>query len=36
MAERARLLGGEFKVRSVPGRGTTVTVEIAQKGVRSG
>ena len=28
MAERASLLGGEFKVRSVPGRGTTMTVEI--------
>ena len=28
MVERARLLGGEFKVRSTPGRGTTVTVEI--------
>jgi signal transduction histidine kinase len=35
MSERARLLGGEFKVRSAPGRGTTVTVEISQKGVRS-
>jgi signal transduction histidine kinase len=36
MAERARLLGGEFRVRSVPGRGTTIMVEIPQKGVRSG
>ena len=28
MAERASLLGGDFKVRSAPGRGTTMTVEI--------
>lgn len=28
MAERARLLGGEFKVRSTPGRGTIMTVDI--------
>ena len=36
MAERARLLGGEFKVRSTLGRGTTVIVEIALKGGRRG
>ena len=36
MAERARLLGGEIKVRSTPGRGTTVIVEIALKGGRRG
>lgn len=36
MAERARLLGGEFRVRSALGRGTIVTVEILHKGVRSG
>ncbi len=31
MAERTSLLGGEFKVRSMPGRGTVMTVEIRQK-----
>jgi signal transduction histidine kinase/ligand-binding sensor domain-containing protein len=31
MAERARLLGGEFHVRSAQGRGTMVTVEIPLK-----
>jgi signal transduction histidine kinase/ligand-binding sensor domain-containing protein len=31
MAERASLLGGVFKVRSTPDRGTTVTVEIRLK-----
>jgi signal transduction histidine kinase len=31
MAERTHLLGGEFKVRSMPGRGTIVTVEIPLK-----
>jgi signal transduction histidine kinase/ligand-binding sensor domain-containing protein len=36
MAERARLLGGEFKVRSMPGRGTIVTVEIPLNGDRRG
>ena len=36
MSERARLLGGEFRVRSTPGRGTTAVVEFSQKGVRSG
>jgi signal transduction histidine kinase/ligand-binding sensor domain-containing protein len=36
MAERARLLGGEFKVRSTPGRGTTVTIEIPLNGVGRG
>lgn len=36
MAERARLIGGEFRVRSVPGRGTTIMVEIPRKGVGSG
>jgi signal transduction histidine kinase/ligand-binding sensor domain-containing protein len=28
MAERAHLLGGEFKVKSTPGKGTTIVVEI--------
>jgi signal transduction histidine kinase len=28
MGERARLLGGELKVRSMPGKGTTVLFEI--------
>jgi signal transduction histidine kinase len=32
MAERASLLGGVFKVRSTPGQGTTVTVEIRLAG----
>jgi len=32
MAERAHLLGGEFKVRSAHGRGTMVTVDIPMKG----
>jgi signal transduction histidine kinase/ligand-binding sensor domain-containing protein len=31
MVERASLLGGIFRVRSFPGRGTTVTVEIRLK-----
>jgi signal transduction histidine kinase len=31
MAERTSLLGGEFKVRSMPGRGTVMTIEIRQK-----
>jgi signal transduction histidine kinase/ligand-binding sensor domain-containing protein len=35
MAERASLLGGEFKVRSAQSRGTTVTVEIPLKDGRS-
>jgi signal transduction histidine kinase/ligand-binding sensor domain-containing protein len=36
MAERAHLLGGEFKVRSTQGRGTTVTVEIPLNGSHRG
>jgi len=36
MAERAHLLGGEFKVRSVQGHGTIVTVEIPLKGTGRG
>jgi signal transduction histidine kinase len=32
MAERTRLLGGEFKMRSTPGRGTTIVVEILRGG----
>jgi len=31
MAERARLLGGEFKIQSALGRGTIMTVEIPLK-----
>ena len=31
MAERARLLGGELKIHSVPGQGTTITVEIPRR-----
>jgi signal transduction histidine kinase/ligand-binding sensor domain-containing protein len=31
MGERARLLGGELKVRSIPGKGTTVLFEIPLK-----
>ena len=31
MGERASLLGGEFKIRSIPNQGTTVTVEIPVK-----
>lgn len=31
MGERASLLGGELKVRSTPGRGTTVVVEIRHR-----
>ncbi|MGB2629026.1 MAG: two-component regulator propeller domain-containing protein [Candidatus Acidiferrum sp.] len=34
MAERASLLGGEFKVRSAADRGTMLTVEIVLKGKR--
>ncbi len=30
MHERARLLGGSFSVKSQPGRGTTVAVEMAE------
>jgi signal transduction histidine kinase/ligand-binding sensor domain-containing protein len=36
MAERASLLGGEFKVRSETGRGTILTVEIAVEGKHGG
>ena len=36
MGERASLLGGELKVRSMQGRGTTVIVEIPRKGERPG
>lgn len=36
MGERASLLGGELKVQSVQGRGTTVMVEIPLKGTRNG
>jgi signal transduction histidine kinase len=36
MAERTSLLGGEFKVRSMPGRGTVMTVEISQNGDNHG
>jgi len=28
MAERARLVGGELKIRSEPGEGTTVTLHV--------
>jgi signal transduction histidine kinase len=28
MAERARIAGGTFQVESVPGRGTTITVDL--------
>jgi signal transduction histidine kinase len=28
MAERARLIGGELKIRSTPGAGTTVTLHV--------
>jgi len=31
MGERARLLGGELKVRSTPGKGTTILFEIPLK-----
>jgi signal transduction histidine kinase len=31
MGERASLLGGELKVRSIPGKGTTVLFEIPLK-----
>jgi signal transduction histidine kinase/ligand-binding sensor domain-containing protein len=36
MAERASLLGGEFKLRSVPGSGTVVIVEFSLGGSNSG
>jgi signal transduction histidine kinase/ligand-binding sensor domain-containing protein len=36
MAERASLLGGEFKLRSVPGSGTVVTVEFPLGGSNGG
>lgn len=36
MRERATLLGGEFSVESVPGRGTRVLVTIPTGGARSG
>jgi signal transduction histidine kinase len=36
MGERARLLGGEFKVRSTPGKGTTILFEIPLKQKHSG
>jgi signal transduction histidine kinase len=32
MKERAELLGGNLKVQSAPGQGTTITVEIEQDG----
>jgi len=34
MDERARLLGGSLEIRSLPGRGTTVTAELPDKGPR--
>jgi len=36
MGERARLLGGELKVRSIPGKGTTVVCEIPLRQKHSG
>jgi signal transduction histidine kinase/streptogramin lyase len=36
MAERASLLGGEFKLRSVPGSGTVMTVEFPLGGSNGG
>ena len=36
MAERARLLGGSFEVRPVPGRGTTLIVNIPVSGDKRG
>ena len=36
MAERASLLGGEFKLRSAPGSGTLITVEIPLGGSNGG
>ncbi len=36
MAERANLLGGDFRVRSAPGQGTVMTVEIPLGGERRG
>jgi signal transduction histidine kinase len=30
MRERARLVGGEAEIRSVPGEGTTIAVEIPE------
>ena len=32
ISERTSLLGGDFKVRSTPGRGTVMTIEIRRKG----
>jgi signal transduction histidine kinase len=34
MDERARLLGGSLDIRSLPGRGTTITVELPNDGPR--
>jgi signal transduction histidine kinase len=34
MDERARLLGGSLEIRSLPGRGTTITVELPDNGPR--
>ena len=36
MGERAKLLGGEFKVRSAQGKGTTVLFEIPLRQKHSG
>jgi signal transduction histidine kinase len=36
MEERARSLGGTFRMRSVPGQGTVMTVEIPLDGKQAG
>ena len=33
MRERAELVGGNYTIDSLPGQGTTVTVEIPQEGI---